>query len=259
MKEINIGNIFKSSVDTYKEYWKTLMIITLMSTIISVVVSVTINTLLSYQVLNWILLYTFVYWIIQGIGFYFTSRLSVTLIISTINAISNEKVEIAKNYEAAKKTVWRYMGITILLTLILFIPSTFMTYGLYNGKASGISFPISVLMFLVGIVPTLYLSTTFCFANYIAVLKSNETKAFSYSKKLVSGNFIKVLIINLMPMIIMIPIYILNFYQAVNGVSLNGDIAHIIISSLFGVFVAPFGMLLYLNTFRRLDEPNMVK
>lgn len=254
MREINIGDILKSSVDTYKENWKTLVIITFMSTLISVVANTTISTILSNQTLNWNLMYTVVMWFIRGIGFYFTSRLSVTLIISTVNAISKEKVEIAKNYEAAKKTIWRYMGITILLTLILFIPNTLMTLGLYNVKAMEISVPIRIIMFFVGIIPTFYLSTTFGFANCIAVLKSKETKAFSYSKQLVSGNFIKVLSIKLIPIILTFPIYILNYYLSVNGGSFSGEIFYTFISSLFNIMVAPFGMLLYLNTFRCLDE-----
>ncbi len=254
MKVINIGDIFKSSVDTYKENWKTLVIITFMSILISVVANVTISTILSNQTLNWNLMSTVVMWFIRGIGFYFTSRLSVTLIISTVNAISKEKVEIAKNYETAKNKVWRYMGLFILLNLILFIPNTLTTLGIYNVKVMEISVPIRITMFFVGIIPTIYLSTTFGFVNCIAVLKSKDTKAFSYSKQLVSGNFIKVLSIKLIPIILACPFYILNYYQSVNGVSFSGEIFYTIISSLFNIMVAPFSMLLYLNTFKCLDE-----
>ncbi|PKM95583.1 MAG: hypothetical protein CVU84_01930 [Firmicutes bacterium HGW-Firmicutes-1] len=254
MSEISIGDILKVSIVTYKERWKTLLLISLISTIISTSTGIfsIIITSIGISLLQVLLL--LVNLVIMVISVYFTSRLFVTLIIASNNSLSNEDVIIFHSYEEAKHTTWRYIGITLLFGLMLFIPILLMIFGIFNGSLMDISLPIRGILVIVGLLPAVYLSTTFYFSIYAAVLYPNETSVFSYSKQLVKGNFFKVLIITLIPIVITVPIIASSFYQNMNEISVGLQLIYSLVRSIHGMLIAPFTVLISIVAMERLEK-----
>ncbi|MDF2595056.1 MAG: hypothetical protein K0R69_1397 [Clostridia bacterium] len=254
MNEISIGDIVKVSIVTYKERWKTLLLISLMSTIISTSIGIFGIIITSIGISPLQVLLSFVNLVVVVISVYFTSRFSVTMIIASNSLLCGEDVMISHSYEEAKHTTWRYIGITLLFGLILFIPIILIMFGIFYGSLMGISLQMRGLLVIVGLLPAVYLSTIFYFSIYAVVLHPNETRVFSYSKQLVKGNFFKVLIITLIPIVLTVPIMASSFYQNMNEISIGLQIIYSLVRSIPGMLIAPFTVLISIVAMERLGK-----
>lgn len=181
MNELRVGEILRDTMDTYKAKWKTILMLSLISMVISTILGMFGMLIGSFMQLRVQLMLLLINLVVTLISLYFTSRLSVSMIIVSNSDTNDEEVNVSTSYEKAKDTTWRNIGKALLYGLMLIIPVFLVMLGLYYGRPMGISVPTRWGLFLVGIFPMLYLSTTYFFSTYAAVLHPKEESVFSYS------------------------------------------------------------------------------
>lgn len=254
MNELRVGEILRDTMDTYKAKWKTILMLSLISMVISTVLGMFGMLIGSFMQLRVQLMLLLINLVVTLISLYFTSRLSVSMIIVSNSDTYDEDVNVSTSYEKAKDTTWRYIGKALLYGLMLIIPVFLVMLGLFYGRPMGISVPTRWGLFLVGIFPMLYLSTTYFFSTYAAVLHPREESVFSYSKQLVKGNFFKVFLITLIPLFISFPLYISGYFLKIDTLSVGMQFLVSTLISLPGIFIAPFTVLLSVMAMRKLES-----
>jgi hypothetical protein len=176
------------------------------------------------------------------------------MIIVSNSDTNADNFNVTTSYEKAKDITWRYIGKALLYVLMLMIPVNLVMRGLFYGHSMGISVPTRLGLFLVGIFPLLYLSTTYFFSTYAAVLHPKEERVFSYSKQLVKGNFFKVLLITLIPLFFSFPLYIIIYFLTIGTLSVGMQFLVTTLISLPGIFIAPFTVLISILAMRKLES-----
>ena len=254
MNKISISQVIKDAIVRYKERWRTLLLISFISTIISIVTSGFGLIVTSTKGLNLRLLLSIANIGVILISSYFTYRLFITMIIVAKGLLQDEELTALDGYKQAKQTVWRFIGTGILMGLMSVIPMLLITTGIILGAIFGMALATRALFIISGLVAMVYLSIIFYFAIYAAVLQPKEVKVFSYSNQLVKGNFFKILLISLIPMVILLPTMGLVIYQAYNEVSLAVQFIYSILTAIPSALVTPFTILLSLVTMEKLEK-----
>jgi len=259
MNELSIKEIIITSVKTYKDRWKTLMLISFYSALITTsvgIIGIIANTL-EFSAIQ--VLLSLLNMIVIIISVYFTSRLSVALIIATRASLSMEDVVVSKVYNEAKPLTWRYIGYTWLFGFIVIVPLMLVILGTNIGGFFNIILPIRLVLFVTGIIPTIYLFTVFSFSLQTAVIYPEESRIFTYSRKLVGGYFLKVLIVILIPLIVTSPIAASQFIFSTAQSSFIIQFGASLLRMIPSILITPFTMLLILETMKRLEEIKLKK
>lgn len=191
-----------------------------------------------------------VYLALMIISIYFTARLFVTMVIVSSNSLRDEEIRLSQSYKEAKNRTWRYIGISILFGLILFIPILLT----YSGISGDIPWVIRVGLLTFGLLPTVYLGTIFYFSTYAAALCPKETSVFTYSKQLVKGNFFKVFILILIPIAIMAPANVCDFYRYIDTTSIGVQLGYSFLKMILNMLLVPFATLLAVASMERLAK-----
>lgn len=191
--------------------------------------------------------------IIYFIQYYFTSRLYVTLILTTNEVKKGEDVILTEKYQESKQIIWKYIGISVLISIILFLPRMVLSLGLFNGDILQLSYPIRGVLFIVGLIATLFIGIRFFFSSYIVVLRREVSNVFLYSIKLVKDNFLLTLIVMVFPILITLPMAIFLFYQVMNEVGISIQILYQVLAAVIQILFAPFSVLITLSAMEKIE------
>ncbi len=256
MNELRIGDVLKESFITYKAKWKTLLMLSLISTIISALFNTFSIILNSYRESQpqWLYLIILVNLMIKLVGIYIYSRIYVSMILVTYRSMNNEAVTATQSYENAKDLTWRYIQSAILRSLMLLIPMTMVLTGFSIVQTVEFSSLMSWFLILVGTLISLYLGTTYYTVLFVAVLHPKESSAFSFSKHLVQGYFFKVLCVALISLIFVLPMNLLVFFLNLNALSLGTHILYSFLIILPSILYAPFLIIMAVLTTTKLTK-----
>ena len=254
MEKLNINEVVTVSVASYKAKWRTLLLISLLSSVISVSIGAMgiIARAMAFSLIKDLLFLTFI--VLTIVSFYFTSRLSVALIIASKSALSSEDISIATAYSRAKPVTWRYIGFSFLFGFMLIIPAILLIIGVTFGHLFSISWFIGGLVIVLGFIAVVYIITVFSFSLSAAALYPRESRVFAYSKKLVKGNFMRVIIIMLIPFIVILPIAALVVLFKPIQASASIQIVKSLLRAIPSVLIAPFSTLLTLEAMKCLED-----
>ncbi|OJV64896.1 MAG: hypothetical protein BGO41_15010 [Clostridiales bacterium 38-18] len=258
MKDLDFNNILTDTLATFKNYWKPLMLIALISTAISIVfqglmlivpiTSLRIVGVNSYLFLS--LVITLTLWIIN---LYFVSRLSVTLISSANDAYNGNQVAIRHSYKEAKYNTGRYIGYSILTGIITFIP--LMMLGLYNFNLFRVPRPTErIIMALIGGTIAFLLHVALQFVPFITVLGKRDESVIEKSFQIVRQKYIKVALLTLLPIVLSMPIWVIDKIPYFSQFELSAQGIKLLLTAIFTIGITPFVSLYQLNIFKRLVE-----
>ncbi|MBF4693759.1 hypothetical protein [Fusibacter ferrireducens] len=256
MEKFKIKEVVTVSVATYKAKWRTLILISLLSSVISVSVDATgiVAKTMAFSPIKDGVFVAFI--VLTIVSIYFTSRLSVALIIASK---TSDDLGASAAYGRAKPVTWRYIGFAILFGLMLIIPMVLVIIGMQFGGLFSILWSIRGLLVVIGSIYSIYIITVFRFSVFAAVLYPHESRVFAYSKNLVKGNFMKVFFIMLIPLIVTLPILAISLIFKVNQASALIQIGASLLEAIPTVLIAPFSTLLALETMKRLEDEVMPK
>lgn len=259
MDELSIKNVLKVSLETYKEEWKTLLLISFISIFVSLsgeIMSVIIRFFKLGAMIPLVILTGF---LIKGISFYLMSRLTVTLILASKKALSNEEVLVPDTFNDAKSLTWRYIGYSLILGLIITLSCFPIVFTMFLGKLFNFIFPIKIFLYFLGILLPVYVGTIYYFSLVSAVVYPDESDIFSFSKKLVKDNFLKVFLllaislITIFSNIAFIPLFASIERNMFTELGIN------LISSIPNALFRPFAILICLEAMKVLEGKGVLK
>lgn len=192
-EKINILEVVKEGLHLCKGNYKSLLLICFISFVIFL-----FNTLLSYIKLmltpGWInSIYTTISFIVLFPIAYLDMKLTVSLWILISKCYSNERVSVKEAFALSARTIWSYIGTSILYSLML-VPILVIFVPLFLMIQVAILkwILISLLVMLI-----VYLGTVYGFAPIAAALEGAKERNFRLSKTLVKGNFLRIMILQL--------------------------------------------------------------
>lgn len=246
--------VVKESMLLYKNYYSLLLKISMVSFLIAIPGTILsyIRTISEIGVLYFIA--TIFYLIISLSIIYFQAKLNVTMIISILNCYSGKLITFKKAYEKSKESVWSYIGVSILLSLI-FIPLAMAGYFIFTHIEIWL---IKYLLLLLVAIAFIYLGTIYEFVPLASILEASETSYFELSKRLVKNNFWRIVVLLLCIGVITVPPRLLTislnpWYKSLS--ILNQNIIGLIFDLLF-VFITPaincITVVLYLTLRRKV-------
>lgn len=253
MNNIGLRSILKDSMVTYKEHWRKLLIISSISALIGFLVNMFSMFILPVRFVLPKDLSSVLGVIIYFIQFYITSRLYVTLILTSNEVKKGEDVIFTEKFQESKQIIWKYIGISILISVMLYLPRMVLSMGLLNGDVLQLSYPIRGVLFIVGLIATLYIGTRFFFSSYIVILRREVSNVFLYSIKLVKDNFLLTLFVMLFPVLIYLPISLLGFYVIMNEVGRSIQMFDLVLSAIYQIIFAPFTVLITLSAMEKIE------
>lgn len=253
MKELNVKEIIKTAVDTYKENWKLLLWISLFSTLLSITVGMLSLIANSLEFSGMQVLLAIVSLVFSIISIYYSARLTVSMIIASKASLMKEEETASSSYRKAKPLTWGYIGYGVLFGLMLVIPLMLILFGILLGDFFDMNFTTRAILVILGGLPAIYLGTIFHFSLFTAVLYSKESSIFTYSKKLVKGNFVKVFMIMMIPLLVTIPVITSDLLFKTTQYSVYIQMIISVFRSIPTMLITPFGLLLSLETMGRLE------
>ena len=259
MNNIGLRSIFKDSLDTYKEHWRKLLIISSISAMIVFFVSMFDMSILPVRFVLPKDLSSVFGVVIYFIQFYITSRLYVTLILTSNEVKKGEDVILTEKFQESKQIIWKYIGISVLISIMLFLPRMVLSMGLFNGDLLQLSYPLRGVLFIVGLIATLYIGTRFFFSNYIVVLRREVSNVFLYSIKLVKDNFLLTLFVMVFPMLVSLPMAIYLIFQVMNEVGSSIAILYHVLTTIVQILFAPFSVLVILTTLEKVENSKIIR
>jgi len=232
--------VVKESLNLYKNNYKLLLKISLLSFLISI-----INTVFSYirTVSGAGAAYLVITLAISLIAAFFQAKLAVTMYICISNRYNGKTITFREAFEKSKKSVWTYIG-TIIIFILIMLPSVLFALGvLFTAKTEVLKY----LLLLMVAVPSIYLVIIYEFAPLASVIekgkKAEEGKAgyFKLSKRLVRNNFWRIaLLMASMMLIINLPsLFITNINPWFKALSALNQTIMNLLHDFFFVFISP--------------------
>jgi len=259
MDELSIKSVLKVSLETYKEEWKTLLLISLISILVSLsgeIMSVIIKFFKLDEIIPLVISIGF---LLKGIRFYLMSRLTVTLILASKQGLSNVSVLVPETFSDAKHLTWRYIGYSLILGLIITFSCFPIVFTMFLGKLFNLMLPIKIVLYLLGIALPVYFATIYYFSLVSAVVYPDEADIFSFSKKLVKGNFFKVFILLAISLItIFSDIAFIPLLASIEG-NMFTELGVTLISNIPNLLFRPFTILICLEAIKILEGKGVVK
>ena len=150
MDELRIKEVVSVSLETYKEEWKTLLLISLISILVSLSGDITSLIIRFFKLGSIMPLVILIGFLIKGIRFYLMSRLTVTLILASKKALSNQEVIVSDTFSDAKSLTWRYIGYSLILGLIISLSCFPIIFTMFLGKLFNFILPVKIFIYLLG-------------------------------------------------------------------------------------------------------------
>lgn len=261
MEKFSIIEVFSRGFNDFKNNWKVLVSMQLMITVFSFVFEILKkpeNFGLGFIRFNG---YGFVSFIILLISMYIMTRLGLTQIIMSNQAISKGEVSFSSSYEDAGNGTWRLIGFNILVGIVmaifLFISIFFIIFSVLENSSS--PYTIFGLVFLV-MLPLFLFQAKLYFAAYAAALKPKAVGLFEYTWNVTKNHYFKVLFMILVPMLLYLPIVFSSFNELKNTIAIEfyefnnvSFWAVALIVSVVELFLQPVIVLSFLHAMREME------
>lgn len=255
--KLNIFHILKEGIELYKENFKLFIFISLIGLLINLFTSV--SNYLEKIILDPILLivYVLINLILSIILMFLSLRVYVALIICVRERYIDNQISIRKALSDSKDYLWRYLGVNIIFTLILFVPILIQILTVRFMEISILKYLIIILISI----PIIYFSTVYNFAPLIVILEKNKVKYFNMSKKLVEGDFWKiVLLLFISSLIFSIPSFYLSYLKtSMKEISPFIQYTSSIMIQIFKTFIKPFSISISIIAYYTLRKAKIYR
>ena len=183
--KVSVIEILKDTIKLYRENFKILFYLSLIIFFIKAVTTISSDLVNSTTSLGLKAAYSFLSFIILILSYYFTTKVSIAIIISLSKIYHGEKdLGVRGVYKSTSEKIWGYIGMNILLGLIISLP----LIGIINSLLYEKMLVQKLLLIVIFSIPTLYLYSKFGFAPILYVLDGGKKKYFKSSSILVKGN-----------------------------------------------------------------------
>lgn len=247
---MSVIKIVKEAVQFYKSNVKILLLISLIEVLIG---SISKVLLFFYENLSENITYglgSTIIMLIMYIPMYFSMKLMVTMILAIYDLLKCKETSISKCYRESKEVIWRFIGKFILYFLAIFIPSMIVFWG-FNGEYNLV---FKMCIVIIGGIPLVYIATVHYFVSFAAVLKRNEKSLFRFSRELVKGSFVLVMIIGLIPLILQSPISLVRSILYIDQMNIVIKFVFQVITSVYSCIIFPFNMVIGVITMNKLER-----
>lgn len=259
MREFSIKEVIAISMETYKEHWRVLVTISLISVMISQVISLANVIVLGMEISPVQIMLTLLISVISFVSLYYTFRLSVAMILAAYDVLSDEEVTVSGSYDEAKKLTWRYIGITLLVGVIMIVPYMLVMLPTMP-TLPGFNIPLymSIPLAIIGAVAGVYLFTLFVFSSFIAVLEPEEKNVLTRSKTIAQTQFYKVMLMVLvMALWTGFNMFLGSFVSTLSSSAIIGYLLSVLVS-VPGVFIAPIITLITIVSMYTIENDDVV-
>lgn len=252
--KLNSIAILKESIYLYKENYRIFLKISFLSLLISL-----FNTTSSYikEVLGWGIILTLALFIISIPLLYLELKLTVTLIICIEKSYYNKPISIKKAFQMSEESIWSYIGASLLFGLMV-LPFALIGVGLFFFIKLAV---IKWSLILTLLIPIEYLTTIYGFAPASTVVETERTNYFQHSKKLVKGNFWRILILlTVVALITSLPgLFITDLNPWFKALSALNQYVIQIIHSILMVFISPLASIVTIILYLTLRKKNIYR
>ncbi|SET61450.1 hypothetical protein SAMN05660297_02932 [Natronincola peptidivorans] len=235
--KLEIVEVVRESLSLYKNNYKLLLKISLLSFLISV-----IRTVLLYA--RTIFVPSTSYFITLAIALpigllllYFEMKLKVTMYISISNCYSGKFITFREAFVRAKERVYSFIGISIVFGLII-LPIALIGSGIFLSIEARL---LKYLILLIFAIPLIYLGIKYQFAPLATVMEEGNENYFTLSERLVQNNFWRIALL-MIPMVAIgnLPnLFTSNLNPWVKSLSLLYQNTISLSSDLVYVFISP--------------------
>jgi len=187
---------------------------------------------------------------ISYVGIYYSLRISVALVLTIRDRYFNQEAGIKSNYLKGKKHIWRYIGTILLIGLMLVVPVMIASFGFTSIK----TLPLKIVVMLLGGIPFVYILVVYGFAVYVRIFRAEIKNNFAYSKSLVKGHFVEVLLISIVPIVLNVPNYVSQFFIDKRGLGAMARFLYDNVGVFVSLFTAPLVVGIFVITYLNLDN-----
>lgn len=256
ISKLNISEVINEAAKLYKDNYKLFIKISLFTFLINFLS----NTLDVFQYLfknnTAVIFYKLFLFVMMFPFLYFSIKFSIAMYACVSERYRKKDIDIKGALNIASEKFWRYVGVSIQFILILLVPIAGVVGPFFFIKDLLIKWSIIGLF----AIPSVYFGAIYGFAPLIVIFEKEKKQYFSVSKKLVEGDFWKVVFLTFVVMVAFsIPyylyMYVFNDYKTILGVN------KYIISSLnqlFYVFVTPFTNSIYVALYYTLKDSKRI-
>ncbi len=183
--KLNTMEVVKEGLYLYRNNYKLLLKISLLSFLISM-----INSVLSYVrtisgTSSTFLLITLITLAISLPIIYFQLKLTVTMYICISGCYGGKLITVREAFKKSKESIWSYIG-TIFLIILIVLPLVLIGYGAFLSVETKL---LKYLMLLMIAIPFIYLVIIYGFAPLASVFEKGKASYFKLSQTLVKNNF----------------------------------------------------------------------
>lgn len=232
-----ISSIIKTSYQLYSDNFTMFFTISLIAFAINMVNISVIN--IGSLELNavWTVLMPFINIIIMVLSLYYSFKIHVTLLLCISKRYKKIITNIKQNFKESNQLVWKYIGASILLGLIIFLPALIIALSFLS--INNLIFRISFI--LLGSTITIYLFVHYFLGPIIKLFNPDIKNYFKYSKSIIHQHFWKVMILIFIAFIYLLPNiiyrYIIYDYRTM---SVFHNMIVSSLNSLIVLFISPF-------------------
>lgn len=253
MEGFSIKQVLGVSIEAYKNNWRVLLLIAIISALIVQGISL-YGMVLTFIDSTIISLLAFVgYFIVLIVCFYFAFRLGVTSVMASHEVLNEREVSIPVLFKEAKKYTLKTIRVYFRMGVILIAPSMIAIVSLlaqFNG---------SILVAICGVLLAIYLSTIYIFAYILVTLEPGEKNVFARSRKIVKKRFFTVLLFSIIvELLATLNIGIALYVSYLDAPEISKFIWGIIVS-IPGTILAPLGVLILVNLMHSLVKEEVVE
>lgn len=256
VKRINIKETIKESWQLYKDNFKLFITISLVSFIINYFNFGIreIDKFLSFK--DPLLAFYILKFLILIVVSFYSIKITITMYICISMRYKNTETSFKYCYNAASKKIWRYIGTSIKLALILLIPSIVLFIANYISRG-GAGYIFSKMM----IIPIFYLAAVNGFAPIISIFEDDNISYFKLSRKIVKGDFWRIMLLVLLTSIVFTIPYTLYIF-VFNKLREASPYEKLIVSSInqiVSLFTTPFSLSAQLIMYLKLKENKIIE
>lgn len=250
--DFSLPEVIASAIDAYKNNKKHFLSISALSALISFITNLLSNAgnyidLGTSPLLGFL---GFIGFLFVFVGLYYTVRFMIAMQVSVLRIIDEQDISIRSSYDSASEYVWKVIGATIIVILILLVP--YIIVGI--GFIPAIPIYIRAIFGMAGVALVILLGSKFALASVSRVIRPNEKDYLRYSNNLSKSN---VMNICLVMALYWIP-GLLSFgcIKTIEALQATGMLKFTIerIPMIISIFYQPFQVALLVFTFIGLEK-----
>lgn len=220
-QRLNIGGIISEAYRLYKDNFKLFFKFSLLIFVIELVLLAitSLENSVFFSVFH--TFYTFLGFALSLMAYYYTAKIYIGQLFCISDRYNNKETSISECYHKSKDVVWKFIGTSILLGLILLLP----IFGVVFSYLRIEQILTKWIMICIMAIPLVYLLVIYYLSPIIKVFEPYKDGNFKESKKLIVKNFFGVLGI----------IIIINIIHVSNTIFINFIIDFKQVSLLFSI------------------------